>query len=789
MKHFRFSLTAVALSFAMVLSSGLFSTARADFTPSLCDIQSIGEDGGTDVTEALRRYNAFSKTNQNACRLAIILNKPGVISMPNGITITRTIPGDTERGSSIRRCISRIDPATQRPYDQFCEIDPAAGQTATIDVSGFRNPDGSARCPIVVHRGANFYFINIRILAADPATAICDENGIPIIRTDLGADSPFVDVTRATVGQGAVPVAGYNPSGVQDGGRILELCNTDTDRDGVVDCLDRCADTPAGFSVNRKGCSLLTPDPNGVACFYPGAFEDDDGDGYVNCYDFCPATPAGTRVDSNGCPVGTTVDTDRDGVPDTRDRCPNTSPKTAVDENGCSADQRNTDTDGDGVPDTRDRCPNTPTGTAVDANGCSMTQREADTDGDGITDALDLCPRLNASATCAAVIAGTFRGTGVALPNCSQTEDYDGDGRGNYCDADGDIDGDGVMDEVDPNPNTPDADGDAFCDGTRDVTRAGVTVCRSGDQCPLNNAFYRRNTAGECADEGTGPGTSAPQCSFTINADSTHVQLNWTCTGQAPTTPYTLTRTNGAVNTPLVLTSPTATSYSEALPGADVRYTLVVTGPTGATSTYVAYYDQNNVGGVTNGPTCAITMSLRSDQLVINWVVNGDLADNPITLTRTLVGGSQIVLQDVAATVREYIQAIPTDDAGFVLRVAGRNGTSSSCVGFYDRNNINTDVNPTPTDTDGDGVPNTDDNCPLISNGPLTPGIITEDIQLDSNRNGYGDPCDPLANIHVEGGGCSLVKDAPMAMNAQALAVMVLFSVSFMMGLRLRKQN
>ena len=99
---------------------------------------------------------------------------------------------------------------------------------------------------------------------------------------------------------------------------------------------------------------------------------DSDGDGVLDNRDRCPDTPAGASVDSRGCPS----DSDNDGVPDGVDRCPNTVAGAAVDVRGCSQDS-----DGDNIPDGLDKCPDTPAGVLVDARGCPK-----DSDGDGIPD-------------------------------------------------------------------------------------------------------------------------------------------------------------------------------------------------------------------------------------------------------------------------------------------------------------------------------------------------------------------------------------------------------------------
>jgi hypothetical protein len=58
----------------------------------------------------------------------------------------------------------------------------------------------------------------------------------------------------------------------------------DSDKDGVPDRTDVCADTPRGALVNKRGCPI-----------------DSDGDGIYNGLDKCPRTPPGTTVDVHGC--------------------------------------------------------------------------------------------------------------------------------------------------------------------------------------------------------------------------------------------------------------------------------------------------------------------------------------------------------------------------------------------------------------------------------------------------------------------------------------------------------
>jgi len=153
-------------------------------------------------------------------------------------------------------------------------------------------------------------------------------------------------------------------------------CPADGDRDGVYDGLDRCLSTPAAARVDQSGCPTdadrdavydgVDQCPNtsvGALVDTKGCPTDADIDGVADGVDQCPNTPAGATVDPAGCPL----DADRDGVPDGLDKCSSTPPGTEVDSVGC---QRFKDSDGDGVDDTKDKCSGTPPGTRVDAAGC-----------------------------------------------------------------------------------------------------------------------------------------------------------------------------------------------------------------------------------------------------------------------------------------------------------------------------------------------------------------------------------------------------------------------------------
>ncbi|MEA4936687.1 MAG: OmpA family protein [Paludibacter sp.] len=140
-------------------------------------------------------------------------------------------------------------------------------------------------------------------------------------------------------------------------------CPVDGDKDGIADYLDKCSDTPANVKVDAYGCPV-----------------DSDKDGVPDYLDKSPGTPAGVKVDAEGRPL----DGDKDGVADYLDKCANTPAGIKVDASGCPVD-----TDKDGIADHLDKCNDTPANVKVDANGCPI-----DTDKDGVADYMDKCPTV-----------------------------------------------------------------------------------------------------------------------------------------------------------------------------------------------------------------------------------------------------------------------------------------------------------------------------------------------------------------------------------------------------------
>jgi outer membrane protein OmpA-like peptidoglycan-associated protein len=227
----------------------------------------------------------------------------------------------------------------------------------------------SANDPICGRSGALLAGGGFRI-GLTPTVLARGEGLLTLNKSKDRAGAPGVSLSNVGVSLGVSVMLGSKP--------IL-----DADNDGVLDNRDRCADTPAGASVDARGCP-----------------SDGDGDGVPDGVDRCPTTVAGAAVDARGC----SQDTDGDNIPDGLDRCPDTPSGVLVDPRGCPKDS-----DGDQIPDGLDRCSDTPRGATVDALGCP-----GDEDGDGVLDGLDRCPRTPPGATVNAT--GCTQGQAPARP-------------------------------------------------------------------------------------------------------------------------------------------------------------------------------------------------------------------------------------------------------------------------------------------------------------------------------------------------------------------------------------
>ena len=218
-------------------------------------------------------------------------------------------------------------------------------------------------------------------------------------------------------------------------GYVYRLSKVDSDKDGIINTVDKCPDVPgplatngcpdtdmdgitdeedrcpnAAGNANLNGCPDEdmdgTPDIDDKCPQLAGSAErmgcpDADGDGVNDNDDHCPDMAG--KPDMNGCP-----DSDNDGVSDDEDDCPDTAGNPRL--KGCP------DADSDGIPDKDDKCPNTVGPSAT--NGCPDSDGDGfndeddkcpdsagslngcpDTDGDGVSDDLDRCPTQAGKAT------------------------------------------------------------------------------------------------------------------------------------------------------------------------------------------------------------------------------------------------------------------------------------------------------------------------------------------------------------------------------------------------------
>ena len=247
-----------------------------------------------------------------------------------------------------------------------------------------------------------------------------------------------------------------------DGDQIGDVCDPDTDGDGVDNGIDGCSSGEIGWISDGN------TDRDGDGCRDSTEDVDDDGDGWDDLDEqACSTDP----LDANDAPLDTDddrvcnlIDEDDDGdswADVTEEQC-GSDPLDQIslpsdhDEDG-SCDVLDTDDDNDGICDTgkkgddctigapgRDRCPYSVVvfisgqATDVDSDGCEDATEDDDDDDDGFSDLLDTCSK----------VAGT-----------SDEGDVDG------CP---DRDGDGWADDIDPLPDEVtqwvDKDGDGYGD-------------------------------------------------------------------------------------------------------------------------------------------------------------------------------------------------------------------------------------------------------------------------------------------------------------------------------------
>lgn len=293
--------------------------------------------------------------------------------------------------------------------------------------------------------------------------------------------------------------------GIGDACDAEPFVSDDTDKDGILNNVDGCDDSPEGW-IATDG-----PDYDGDGCQDGTEDTDNDNDGVENFEDSCETGELGwtsdgsSDWDGDGCKDDTDedLDDDNDGVLDSSDECSlgevdwdEVDGAVDHDADGCEDSDEDNDDDNDGHGDGDDACPTGHVGwekndeTDHDDDGCKDDVEDADDDDDGVEDDLDACP--SGSTGWGASEATDHDGDGCedsgedtdddndgiedVDDNCPlndkvDQDDLDGDGEGDACDADDD--GDDVEDDVDTcptvvNPEQTDTDADGQGDACDD---------------------------------------------------------------------------------------------------------------------------------------------------------------------------------------------------------------------------------------------------------------------------------------------------------------------------------
>jgi hypothetical protein len=111
---------------------------------------------------------------------------------------------------------------------------------------------------------------------------------------DAAVDAPETDTPAGDVGP--TDNCPNDPNKTDPGQCGCGMPDTDTDGDGVADCIDQCPMDPGKFATGLCGCGV--PDVN---------TNDTDGDGTLDCLDQCPRDPTRTKAGVCGCGVSDTA--------------------------------------------------------------------------------------------------------------------------------------------------------------------------------------------------------------------------------------------------------------------------------------------------------------------------------------------------------------------------------------------------------------------------------------------------------------------------------------------------
>lgn len=349
--------------------------------------------------------------------------------------------------------------------------------------------------------------------------------GVDTFTNPLIADS---DSDTVLDGDDNCPTTSNTNQTDTDGDGIGDACDNDSDNDGIPDSWE------IANGLNRLDPADANADPDGdgwrntleynyaeqrwslyISTVYgdytAGGYyaervgldpqnPDTDGDGILDGADVCPATPDPEQLDRDGDTRGDACDADADGdtIADEWENANGLDPLTPMDQFQ--------DNDADNLD-------------AIEEFDVRLTWRNqvtnpalADTDGDGTNDDLDNCP---------------------AVANPDQAN-LDGDALGDACDKDrdgdnmldyweeqygldttlvdnlADLDGDGLQNQSDPNPQVSDTDGDGILDGADNCPRdsnpdqSNIGGNSPGDACETNRDGDLRPDYQEYVD-GTNP--------------------------------------------------------------------------------------------------------------------------------------------------------------------------------------------------------------------------------------------------------------------------------------------
>jgi len=162
-----------------------------------------------------------------------------------------------------------------------------------------------------------------------------------------------------------------------DGRDEGDICDMDNDKDGVIDVLDNCPQTPNPATVHIN------------------VQNDRDSDGLGDECDNCPDISNPGQEDSDNDLIGDACDseedTDRDGIPDIFDNCPSipNAAQLDADEDGLG-NACDEDMDNDGILNSNDNCLLIANPGQEDANEDSIGDAcQLDSDGDGVVDKTD----------------------------------------------------------------------------------------------------------------------------------------------------------------------------------------------------------------------------------------------------------------------------------------------------------------------------------------------------------------------------------------------------------------